>query len=143
MIQIPRLSPRRIAFAFLVAGLADFIQLVFTAGFSTVLLFIPSAIADVMVDVGAAVMISLAIGFHWMFLPTFMLEALPFVGALPTWTGCVALVVWQRRRNVTVASTARPGANAWAKGPPAGKVVDVDVVRETPPTISSRPEPRR
>jgi hypothetical protein len=54
------------------------------------------------------VLISRALGFHLMFLPTFALEFLPLTDMLPTWTGCVALVVALRRRQDLVTAPA-PG----------------------------------
>jgi hypothetical protein len=42
------------------------------------------------------VVISRLIGFHPLLLPTFVLEFVPLTDMLPTWTGCVALVmVWR------------------------------------------------
>jgi hypothetical protein len=56
------------------------------------------AFADEILDVVAAGTISWAIGFHLLLLPAFLLEFLPIADLLPTWTGCVALVVMLRRR---------------------------------------------
>src|SRR5215471_7987384 len=54
--------------------------------------------ADELLDLGAAYLISRLVGFHPLLLPTFVLEFVPFTDMLPTWTGCVALVVKARRR---------------------------------------------
>ena len=56
------------------------------------------AFVDEILDVVAAALISRAIGFHPLLLPAFLLEFLPIADLLPTWTGCVALVVMLRRR---------------------------------------------
>jgi hypothetical protein len=56
------------------------------------------AFPDEILDVVAALLISWAIGFHPLFLPAFALEFVPVADLLPTWTGCVALVVMLRRR---------------------------------------------
>lgn len=53
---------------------------------------------DEAIDVIAAGAISWAIGFHPLLLPAFVLELLPFADLLPTWTGCVVLVVALRKR---------------------------------------------
>ena len=53
---------------------------------------------DEVLDLGAAYLISRLVGFHPFLLPTFVLEFVPFTDMLPTWTGCVALVVRSRRR---------------------------------------------
>jgi hypothetical protein len=54
---------------------------------------------DQITDVVAMVLISLLIGFHPLLLPTFVLEFIPLVDMLPTWTGCVgALILWRRNK---------------------------------------------
>jgi len=66
------------------------------------------AFVDELLDVAAMILITRAIGFHAMLLPTFALEFVPFTDMLPTWTGCVALVVALRRRQ-EVATVPAPG----------------------------------
>lgn len=56
------------------------------------------ALPDEAIDVVAAGAISWAIGFHPLFLPAFVLEFLPIADLLPTWTGCVAIVIALRKR---------------------------------------------
>lgn len=51
------------------------------------------ALADEILDVVAMLVISRLIGFHPLLLPTFVIEFVPVADLLPTWTGCVALVV--------------------------------------------------
>lgn len=53
---------------------------------------------DEILDAVAMVIVSRLVGFHPLLLPTFVLEFVPFTDMLPTWTGCVALVVRARRR---------------------------------------------
>jgi len=57
-------------------------------------------------DVIAMVAISRLLGFHPLLLPTFILEFVPFTDLLPTWTGCVALVVRARRQQGLVSADA-------------------------------------
>jgi hypothetical protein len=38
------------------------------------------------------------IGFHPLFVPTFVAEVIPVVDMLPTWTACVTAVVFLKRR---------------------------------------------
>ena len=72
------------------------------------------AFADEILDVVAMFAITRLIGFHVLLLPTFIIEFLPVADVLPTWTGCVALVLALRRRKQVVA------------GPPTdGPVIDV------------------
>ena len=56
------------------------------------------AFADEIIDVAAAVLTFLLLGFHLLLLPTFVIEFLPIADMLPTWTGCVALVIAMRKR---------------------------------------------
>ena len=56
------------------------------------------AFADEILDIVALVATTRLLGFHPLLLPTFLLEVLPVIDVLPTWTGCVALVVALRRR---------------------------------------------
>ena len=56
------------------------------------------AFADEVLDVIAAVILTSVLGFHPLLLPTFIVEFLPVADLLPTWIGCVALVLTLRRR---------------------------------------------
>ena len=54
--------------------------------------------ADELLDVAATALEWRVLGFHPLLMPTFVVELLPVVDMLPTWTACVALVVALRRR---------------------------------------------
>jgi hypothetical protein len=54
--------------------------------------------ADEILDVVALIATAKLLGFHPLLLPTFILEVLPVMDMLPTWTGCVALVVALRKK---------------------------------------------
>jgi hypothetical protein len=56
------------------------------------------AFADEIIDIAAAALTFSLLGFHLLLLPTFVIEFLPIADMLPTWTGCVALVVAARKR---------------------------------------------
>jgi|SRR5262245_1757802 len=56
------------------------------------------AFADEILDLVALVATTRLLGFHPLLLPTFVLELFPIVDVLPTWTGCVALVVAMRKK---------------------------------------------
>jgi len=56
--------------------------------------------ADEILDIVCAAITWRLLGFHPLLLPTFILEAVPVADLLPTWTGCVALVVALRRRQM-------------------------------------------
>ena len=59
---------------------------------------------DEILDAIGMIVITRLIGFHPLLLPTFLLEFVPFTDMLPTWTGCVALVVRARKRQGVVVS---------------------------------------
>jgi len=56
------------------------------------------AFSDEILDVIALIATTSLLGFHPLLLPTFILELLPVTDMLPTWTGCVALVVALRKK---------------------------------------------
>src|SRR5438046_2613336 len=104
----PLLTRQRVMAAFAVAITVDVCQLVLgPAGW----LF-----ADETLDVIATILMWRLIGFHPLLLPTFILEFLPVADMLPTWTGCVAIVVTLRRRQQ--ARTIDPPL-------PPGRVIDI------------------
>jgi hypothetical protein len=93
-----KLSKQRIAAAFAVAVLADAIQFPITAATMTGVLAVPGEGADLLIDSIMTVVTSSLLGFHWILLPSFVFEAIPGFDLFPTWTGCVAYVVWRRKK---------------------------------------------
>ena len=61
--------------------------------------------ADEILDVLTMVVVTGLIGFHPLLLPTFVIEFVPVADLLPTWTGCVALVVAMRRTQAPLPAT--------------------------------------
>lgn len=57
------------------------------------------AFSDEILDVLAMIATTRLLGFHPLLLPTFVLELAPIVDMLPTWTGCVVLVVALRKNS--------------------------------------------
>jgi hypothetical protein len=101
-LQIPRLTAGRIAAAFGLAVVVDGVQVVLgPLGWS---------MADELSDVLTMVAISWLLGFHPLLLPTFVIELFPVADMLPTWTGCVGLVVALRRREQQREMVASPTA---------------------------------
>src|SRR6516165_9209157 len=97
---VPVLTKRRVWFAFIVAVVTDGLQLAFTP-----LGPLGWFLLDDVLDVVAMLLISLALGFHPLLLPTFLIELIPVADMLPTWTGCAGLVVMLRKK-----AQARPPA---------------------------------
>jgi hypothetical protein len=90
MFRAPVLTSGRILLAFLVAIAAD--------GFQILLGPLGWTFFDEVIDVITMIVASLLIGFHPLFLPTFLVEFIPIIDMLPTWTACVAMVVALRKR---------------------------------------------
>src|SRR6266699_7090250 len=107
MFEVPALTPTRVRLAYAIAVTTDMVQLFLGP--------LGWAFADELLDVAAMVLTSRTIGFHPLLLPTFIVEFLPITDLLPTWTGCVAIVVTLRKREQ--ANLQRP--------PAPGPVIDV------------------
>jgi hypothetical protein len=99
-LQPPVLTPTRVRLAYAIAVASDAVQLFIGP--------VGWAFADEAIDVAAMILISAIIGFHPLLLPTFALEFLPIVDLLPTWTGCVALVVAMRKKQQAASPEASP-----------------------------------
>jgi hypothetical protein len=104
----PGLTRRRLVTALLVAAAADLVDIALTAGENATagLALVPGELAAGVLDVAVMGIMCRLLGFHWLFLPTFVLEVVPEVDALPTWVGCVAVVAWRRRREERAAAAA-------------------------------------
>jgi len=81
---------RRIVLAYTVAVATDALQLLLGP--------FGWAGSDEILDVAAMGIEWYLLGFHPLLLPTFVLKFLPVTDLLPTWTGCVAIVVTLRKR---------------------------------------------
>lgn len=132
----PKLTRRRIALALLVALAADGLQIPFV---------IPPA--PEIIDVVAMLLTVWLLGFHVLLLPTFVVELVPVVGMLPTWTACVGAVIALRKRaeagmvatrdSTTQLSPApSPTAELPTTNPPPASQTSVDV---PPPDSLSNP----
>jgi len=87
---VPRLTRARIVAALAVGVAADVLQVV--------LLPLEWMFAQQIVDVIAMGLTMWLLGFHLLLLPTFLLEFIPLVDMLPTWTGCIVAVIALRKR---------------------------------------------
>lgn len=95
--QPPKLTPLRIALALGVALVADGLQMALGP--------LGWVGAVQVIDVIAAVAAFLILGFHFLLLPTFVVELFPIVDMMPTWTACVAAVIALRKRESRIEST--------------------------------------
>jgi hypothetical protein len=96
-------SPRRILAlaARILAVLADAVQVAILP------LFAPGAASPVndVLDVVIGLVLILLVGWHWVFLPTFVAEMVPGLDLVPTWTAAVFFVT---RKGSTITPSARP-----------------------------------
>ena len=92
------------ALAVLIALAADGAQLFLN---SPIALFfgIGAEAVDIAIDVAAAIVVIGLLGFNPVLLPTFVLEAVPLVDAFPTWTACVAFLLWRRNKQAKLPSS--------------------------------------
>jgi|SRR5215831_4305880 len=97
----PLLTRKRILLAFALAAIADIVQFPITVSEATGVFSIPGELADLVVDCVLMSATTMLLGFHWMLLPTLFLEIVPGLDLLPTWTACVAYVVWLRKKEQT------------------------------------------
>jgi hypothetical protein len=91
LFRAPRLTRPRMILALAIAVAADGLQLLLNA---------PGWLGpDQVIDCVAMVLVSRVIGFHILLLPTFVVELVPVLDDLPTWTACTAAVIALRRRD--------------------------------------------
>jgi len=98
--RVPLLTRRRMILALAVAVGADGLQLILGP--------LGWAFVDQAID-GAAMLLTMGIlGFHVLLLPTFVVELVPVIEDLPTWTACVAAVIALRKREQRAAPPGKP-----------------------------------
>jgi hypothetical protein len=123
------LSTGRIVFAFMVAGVTDALQ--FSLG--------PLGwfFVDQGLDVLAMILISWAIGFHMLLLPSFIIKFIPGPDMLPTWSACTAAVVMLRKR-----SQQKPTIDIQTEVTAVDPAPPNDTANSKPPKISAPPTNR-
>lgn len=103
MFTPPQLTRMRMRLAIVFAVVADALQLgllsIGPAGWLG---------AVQVIDVIAMILTMATLGFHFLLLPTFVIEFFPIVDMAPTWTGCVIAVIALRRRKATTVETPTP-----------------------------------
>ncbi len=89
--RVPVLTRTRSILALVVAVIADGLQFLFGP--------LGWAFIDQAIDVVAMALTMWILGFHILLLPTFVVELVPVLEDLPTWTACVAVVIALRKRD--------------------------------------------
>lgn len=118
------LTGTRIGLALAIAAIADGLQFAATvvAGPLGWAFFVQA------IDVVAMILTIGTLGFHPLLLPTFVVELIPFVDMLPTWTACVGAVILLRKRSQSAAPSVVPmdGKAEFKKpNPPEKPVIEV------------------
>ena len=90
LLRVRPLTRGRMMLALAVALIADGLQMLLGP---TGWLFVDQAIDGV-----AMILTVWLLGFHVLLLPTFLVELVPVLDELPTWTACVAAVIALRKR---------------------------------------------
>jgi hypothetical protein len=98
----PLVTPRRIWTARGLAVLVDLLQVG--------LLPIELTPLNNVIDVATGIAMYLLVGWHWAFLPTFLVEMVPFVDLVPTWTLAVAIATRGRVTPAAPTVTVEPPA---------------------------------
>ncbi len=98
----PLLTPRRIWIARGLAVLVDLAQFA----------LLPAELTPLnnLIDVATALAMIALVGPHWAFLPTFVVEMVPFVDLVPTWTIAVAIATRGRVAPSSPTVTVEPPA---------------------------------
>jgi hypothetical protein len=93
----------RLRTAIIVAIVADLLQVVVFP------LFVEGAMSPVddVLDVGVAGVLSYLLGWHWEFLPSFLVKLVPGVDLVPCWTIAVASV-YRKQKRIAVAMEEMP-----------------------------------
>ncbi len=90
LFRVPKLTWTRIIIALAVAVVADGLQLLLTG--------VGWVGPDQAIDVIAMLLTCWLLGFHWLLLPTFVINFIPALDELPSWVACVIAVVTLRKR---------------------------------------------
>jgi hypothetical protein len=106
--RAPTLSRTQMVLALAIAVAADGLQLLLGP--------LGWAFPDQAIDCVAMILITWLIGFHILLLPTFVIELVPVLEDLPTWTACTVAVIALRKREQQKAP------------PPAGSPPDKPVI---------------
>lgn len=93
-----RVTASRARLALALAVLVDAIQVPLQGASLTGVGTLPAEAIDLAIDAATALIITRLIGFHWVLLPTLLVEFIPFVDLAPTWFACVSYVISRRKK---------------------------------------------
>ena len=85
-IRRPPISHQRKAVALMVAGAADFLQIMLLPA------LLPGYVLDDAIDIATAILLTAICGFKWQFMLAFAVELVPGLDLLPTWSAVALLI---------------------------------------------------
>jgi len=109
LFRAPPLTRLRMVLALGIAVAADGLQLLLGP--------LGWAFIDQAIDCMAMILVSWVLGFHVLFLPTFVVELVPILEDLPTWSACTVAVIALRKREQQ--------NNSSPPAPPDKPVIDI------------------
>lgn len=134
--EVKAVTPGRIKAARIVAISADFLQIVAFPFFGEGFL---SPLNDAL-DAVVGLTLILLVGWHYAFLPTFLVEMLPVGDVIPTWTMAVLLVT--RQKPAVPAESASAGqSSVTVDAPPASPTGEQGAQKLLPSAIESKLPP--
>ncbi len=89
------------AFILAAAAFADIVLLPAALAFFSGVFAVEAAVLDIVIDLGMSLLTIAMLGFHWALLPTCVVESIPGLDVAPTWSACVACIVWGRRKQLS------------------------------------------
>ncbi|MGC9944045.1 MAG: hypothetical protein ABSE48_19635 [Verrucomicrobiota bacterium] len=113
LLRVPRLTVVRACVALAISVGADGLQLI-TGMFGW-------EGPDQVIDFVAMTLTSWLLGFHILLLPTFVVELIPVLDDLPTWTACTIAVIVVRRREQRTMAPPQPSPPRSLPPLPTGK----------------------
>ena len=134
---MPRLplTEKQVKTAYIVAIVADLIQIPATVASFTGILLLPGHTIVVIVDCIAMIATILLLGFHWLLLPSLLIELIPGLTAIPTWTGCVAYVIKLRREEQALPPPLPPTADVQEGGFDGAATTPPPMLPASPPPL--------
>lgn len=96
----PDIKINRVKLAFAIAVAADILEfpVIWLEGWGWDWVVLLGRALGVVLDSCVMFILSKLLGFHWAFVPSFVLEVIPTIDMFPSWVACVAYVVWERKK---------------------------------------------
>jgi hypothetical protein len=126
----PDIKINRVKLAFAIAVLADILEfpVIWLESWQWEWVILVGRAVGVVLDSCVMFALTKLLGFHWAFVPSFVLEVIPTIDMFPSWVACVAYVVWERKKQ----------QQAQLPSTPLRPLIDVQEVKAIGASIVSR-----